>query len=186
MLDTFEKDITKNPMSMFISSSAAKDKSWIENYPSKSNAIILTLAKKEWFEEWENEPCTKRNVEYTELKNILGQRMLNEGLYKYYPKTKGKVTHYEIATPLTNNHYFGRIDGEGYGIKSNSFRYLETELLRPETSIKNLYLTGQDICMLGVCGALGGGILTAHSILGYGTMLDILTKKNLIKDLLKK
>ena len=33
--------------------------------------------------------------------------MLNEGLYKYYPKTKGYVSHYNIGTPLTNQFYLG-------------------------------------------------------------------------------
>ena len=28
-----------------------------------------------------------------------------------------------------------------------------------------------------------GGVLTAHSILGYGTLLDVLTDRNLINDL---
>ena len=29
-----------------------------------------------------------------------------------------------------------------------------------------------------------GGVITAHSILGYGTILDIITNKNLINDLI--
>ena len=57
--------------------------------------------------------------------------------------------------------------------------------MRPETPIKNLYLTGQDICTLGFTGALMGGILTAHSILGYGSLMDLLSGRNLITDLIK-
>jgi len=30
-----------------------------------------------------------------------------------------------------------------------------------------------------------GGVLTAHSILGYGTLLDLLTNRNLINDIIK-
>ena len=30
-----------------------------------------------------------------------------------------------------------------------------------------------------------GGILTAHSILGYGTLLDLLTNRNLLNDIIK-
>ena len=185
LLDDFEHDIAKNPMPLFIASSSAKDTSWNERYPNKSSVIILTMAKKEWFEQWENEDCMKRNPDYNDLKETMAQRMLSEGLYKFYPKTKGKVTHYEMDTPLTNQFYLGCLDGEGYGLNSNSNRYLDIELLRPQTSIKNLYLTGQDVCTLGFTGALMGGILTSHSILGYGSILDIITDRNLINDLIK-
>ena len=185
LLDEFEQDIEKNPMPLFISSSSAKDSSWNEQYPNKSSAIILTMGKKEWFKQWEDEECMKRNLDYKDLKETMAQRMLNEGLYKYYPKTKGKVTHYEMGTPLTNQFYLGCLDGEGYGLDSNASRYSEIDMLRPQTSIKNLYLTGQDVCTLGFTGALMGGILTSHSILGYGTIVDLVTGRNLIKDLIK-
>jgi len=185
LLDDFEQDIEKNPMPLFIASSSAKDSTWNERYPNKSSVIILTMAKKEWFEQWENEDCMKRNLDYKDIKETMAQRMLSEGLYKYYPKTKGKVTHYEMGTPLTNQFYLGCLDGEGYGLDSNASRYSNIDMLRPQTTIKNLYLTGQDICTLGFTGALMGGILTSHSILGYGTIFDLITNRNLINDLIK-
>lgn len=184
LLAEFEQNIEKNPMPLFIASSSAKDSSWNERFPNKSSVIILTMGKKEWFEQWTNEECMKRNLDYKDLKETMAQRMLTEGLYKYYPKTKGKVTHYEMGTPLTNQFYLGCLDGEGYGLDSNASRYSEIDMLRPKTEIKNLYLTGQDICTLGFTGALMGGILTSHSILGYGTILDLITNRNLIKDLI--
>jgi len=185
LLDEFEEDICDNPMPLFISSASAKDTSWNDRYPNKSSVIMLCMGKKEWFTQWESERCMHRNIEYKDLKDIMGKRMINEGLYKYYPKTKGKITHYEMGTPLTNQHYLGCLDGEGYGLESTSNRYSEVSYLRPQTPIHNLYLTGQDICTLGFAGALTGGLLTAHSILGYGTVLDIITNRNLITDLMK-
>ena len=181
LIKNYEDDMLNSPMPLFISSSSAKDSTWNERYPNKSSIIILTPAKKEYFERWESEECMKRNLDYKDLKEELGKRMLNE-LYKYYPKTKDKVTYYSIGTPLTNQHYFGVINGEGYGLKSTSERYSSFDL-KPETKIKNLYLTGQDICTLGFTGALMGGVLTAHSVLGYGTFFDIIYDRNLITDL---
>jgi all-trans-retinol 13,14-reductase len=185
LLANFEADIQNNPMPMFIASSSAKDSSWNERFPNKSSMILLTLAKKEWFEQWENETCMKRNLDYKDLKEHMAQRLINEGLYKFYPKTNGKITHYEVGTPLTNQFYLGCLDGEGYGLNSTDYRYSVAHELRPETPIKNLYLTGQDICTLGFTGALMGGILTAHAILGYGSLMDLLSGRNLIKDLIK-
>jgi all-trans-retinol 13,14-reductase len=185
LLEDFEEDILKNPMPLFIACTCAKDSDWGNRYPNKSSAIILTMGKKEWFEQWENETCMKRNLNYQDLKKDLSTRMLEEGLYKYYPKTRGNVEHIEIGTPLTNQFYLGAVSGEGYGLNSNAYRFSQALDLKPETDIKNLYLTGQDVCTLGFTGALMGGVLTAHSILGYGTFLDIITDRNLISDLIK-
>ena len=64
-------------------------------------------------------------------------------------------------------------------------RFKYDDLLKPKTSIENLYLTGQDITTLGFTGAMMAGILTASEILNYGTISDILSKRNLITDIEK-
>ena len=56
--------------------------------------------------------------------------------------------------------------------------------MKPKTNIKNLYLTGQDIVTTGFAGAMTAGILTASDILGYGTIPDIISGKNLIEDIM--
>tara|TARA_Y200000002_G_scaffold373249_1_gene372068 strand:- start:1256 stop:3019 length:1764 start_codon:yes stop_codon:yes gene_type:complete len=185
LLEEFEEDMLNNPMPLFIACTCAKDSTWSKRYPNKSSAIILTMASIKTFERWETETCTKRNMDYKDLKEALGKRMIEEGLYKYYPKTKGKILHSEVGTPLTNQFYLNAMYGEGYGLNSTPYRFSNGFDLKPKTNISNLYLTGQDICTLGFTGALMGGLLTAHSILGYGTLLDIITNRNLINDLIK-
>lgn len=54
---------------------------------------------------------------------------------------------------------------------------------RPESGLPGLYLTGQDVTTLGVTGALMSGILTAHSVLGYGSPIDVMSGRNLVEDL---
>jgi all-trans-retinol 13,14-reductase len=184
VLDDFENNPLVNPMPFFIGCSCAKDSSWNDRFPGKSNAIILTTAKKEWFDIWEDEKCMHRGQEYNDLKEKFAQRMLNEGLFKFYPQLKDKVEHYDVGTPLTNQFYLGAYEGEAYGLDSTPTRYSESSLLRPKTNIKNFYLTGQDICTLGFTGALMAGVLTAHSVLGYGTMLDLISNRNLISDVI--
>ncbi len=184
MLEDFENDPYTSPIPLFIACSCAKDDSWSERYPGKSNAIVLTIGKKEWFNQWENERCMHRGQDYNDIKESFAKRMLEEGLYNFYPKTKGKVTHYDVGTPLTNQFYLGAYNGEAYGLDSTPFRYSQATELKPKTRINGLYLTGQDICTLGFTGALMGGLLTAHSILGYGTMIDMISGRNLVNDLI--
>lgn len=45
-------------------------------------------------------------------------------------------------------------------------------------------MTGQDVATVGIVGALNGGILTAHALLGYGAWDLIVAKRNLIEDLM--
>ena len=65
----------------------------------------------------------------------------------------------------------------------NQYRLLEATELRPKTQINNLYLTGQDICTLGVTGAMMAGVLTANVVAGYDSLFDLILKNNIISDL---
>ena len=57
------------------------------------------------------------------------------------------------------------LKGAMYGLAATPARFQE-RWLRPQTSIRNLYLTGTDICTPGVAGALVGSWLTASAIMG--------------------
>jgi len=182
LIYNLENDPLTAPIPLFIGFPCAKDKSWNERYPNKSNAVILTFTNYKHFEEWENCKQGNRGEDYEEFKNQFADRILNEGLYKYYPQTKDCIDYINVGTPLTFNHYINSHKGEIYGL-NNSFDRLKDVSISPKTHIENLYLTGQDITTLGFTGGLMGGVLTSNSILGYGTTMDILTDRNLIKEL---
>lgn len=68
-------------------------------------------------------------------------------------------------------------------MSNSTVRFAADDWLRPKTEIEGLYVTGQDIVTMGVTGAIMGGVITAHSVLQYGTITDILSGRNLITDL---
>lgn len=181
----FLEDPLNKPMGLFMGFSCMKDPEWTKKYPNYSNAVILTQVKKEWFEEWKDKKCMKRGNEYNKFKNELGKKMLEQSLYKIYPELKKKVLHYNIATPLTTQHYLNTFDGESYGLNMNYYRLTKSFNLRPKTNIKGLYLTGQDICTMGVVGAMMGGVMTANVVAGYDNILDICIGNNIINKLTK-
>jgi hypothetical protein len=74
-----------------------------------------------------------------------------------------------LSTPLSTRHFMNYQDGEIYGVSAVPERF-HLRCLTPRTAIRNLYLTGQDVCMLGVAGALMGGVLTASAVLGRNLM----------------
>ena len=160
-----------------------KDTEWSDKYPGVSNAIILTTAKKEWFEAWENERCMKRGQDYEDFKKQIGERMLEEGLFRFYPELRDKVLEINMGTPLSTQFYLNAVDGESYGLDMNFYRLTKAFDLKPKTNIEGLYLTGQDICTLGVTGAMMGGVLTANVVAGYDNMIDIMLGNSIIRDL---
>ena len=183
MLKKYYDDPLNEPMPFFMGFPCMKDSTWNNRYPDKSNAVILTAAKYEWFEQWENYKWEKRGEDYKEFKKKFGDKLLKESLFKHYPQCKEHVNYVKVGSPLTFNHFIGSTRGEVYGLDCLPERFSRNDWLTPETHIKDLYMTGQDITTLGFSGALMSGVLTAHAILKYGTISDILLGRDLIKDL---
>jgi len=184
MLNDYYKDPLNAPMPMFIGFPCAKDSTWETRYPGKSTAVILTMSKFDEFKKWENTKLKKRGEEYKNIKDQYAKRIIEEGLYYYYPQTKGTVDYVDVASPLTFNYYINSLQGEAYGLDNKPERFSLDDWLRPNTHIKNLYLTGQDITTLGLTGAMMAGVITAHSVLGYGGIDDLITGRNLIEDIM--
>ena len=177
-------DITPSE-SFFIASGAAKDRDWSQRHPNKATVEVLTMANYDWFQEWSSEKCMNRSDEYVELKNKFRDKMLAEGFLKLYPNLHNRIKYMEVGTSVTLEHYLGTQKGEAYGLDPTPERFTLYPELRPRTKVKGLYLSGQDICTLGFTGSMMGGVLAAHSVLGYGTVMDMVTGRNLIDDLLK-
>ncbi len=135
-------------------SSALKNKATLE---------IITGARFSDIEKWAGTDWKRRGSDYEAFKKEISERLL-EVLYEYVPQLKGKVTYHELSTPLSTKHFTGYQKGEMYGLSHSPERF-KNKLLRPETPIKNLYLTGQDIITCGIGGGVMAGALTASSAL---------------------
>jgi len=106
----------------------------------------------------------KRGDDYEAFKEVIAQRLLKE-LYKQLPQVEGKISYYELSTPLTTQHFVNYEEGEIYGLDHRPSRFRQP-FLKPRTAIKNFCLTGQDNATAGIGGALFSGVLTAAAITG--------------------
>jgi hypothetical protein len=168
-----EKEGGEEDMLLFVGFPSVKDPNYAVAHPGKSACEMITTCHPEWFSQFETaakQQSGKRdNAAYDALKKDLERKMLN-GLYRNYPKTRGTVEYVNIATPLTNKYYLGRADS--YGLEHTMAHYGGSlDNMRPKTDIPGLFCTGQDIGTVGIVGALNGGILTAHTILGVSSLL---------------
>ena len=171
-VERYIKDINKDFPVVYISFPAAKDPDWSNRYPGKSTVDIITLVPYEVFAKWEGKRWKKRGADYEQLKEKIALRLL-DALYAKEPQLRGKVAYYELSSALTTKHFCNYEKGELYGL-DHSIERFEQKFLRPQTPIKNFYLTGQDIATAGVGGAAFSGILTA----------SVVTKKNLMKEII--
>ena len=153
-------------------------------HTGKSTCVIITEAKPEWFAGHEHERKGRRSEPYPTRKNRLGEAML-ETMHRHFPRTRGKVEYKVAASPLTNVHYLGR--AASYGLTHGPARFSSAfaELVRPRTDVAGLYIAGQDVCTNGFVGALFGGVLTTHAVLGYDAVDVMVMNRNVITDLLE-
>jgi all-trans-retinol 13,14-reductase len=153
---------------VYISFPSAKDPLFALQHPGRATLEVVTLAPYEWFSRWEGSKWKRRGKDYDAFKNDLARRMRQE-LERAVPQVAGKIDHCELSTPLTTRHFMNYERGEAYGLAATPQRF-QARSLTPHTSVRNLYLTGQDVTSLGVTGALFGGVVAASAIVGRNLM----------------
>jgi all-trans-retinol 13,14-reductase len=102
--------------------------------------------------------------DYATFKGRLAERLL-EALYRAVPAVRGAMEVHELSTPITTRNFVGHPHGELYGLAHTPQRFRERSL-KPRTAVRGLYLTGQDISVCGLAGALAGAYVTASAIVG--------------------
>ena len=157
---------------VFMTFPSAKDPSWDENFPGKSVVEIHAYTTYEHFEQWAGTSWRKRGNSYEKLKQDIKERLL-EHLYAHVPGARGAVDVVEISTPLSYETFLKRERGGFMGIAPSPKRYRQ-RWLRAPTPIAGLYLTGQDIALDSLTGAMMGGIITASSVLQRDLMTELL------------
>ena len=99
-------------------------------------------------------------------------------LERHFPGFGGMVDYAELSTPVTMERFTSRPKGEPYGIPGTPARF-DLKSLKPKTSVKNLFLSGSDVCSLGIVGALNGGAAAAASVMGPMGFMRIMIGANI-------
>jgi all-trans-retinol 13,14-reductase len=156
---------------LFISFPSAKDPEFAQQHPGRATLEVVTMAPYDWFTHWEDTRWKHRAEDYDAFKQQLAAR-LQAALERHVPQVRGKIDYAELSTPLSTRHFMNYQHGEAYGLRATPARF-RLRCLAPQTPIRNMYLTGQDVVSLGVTGALMGGVITASAVLGRNLVSKI-------------
>ena len=167
----FQHDPSAPFPALYISFPSAKDPEFERRHPGRATLEGVVFVPYQWFARWEDSRWKHRAAEYDEFKQAFAHRIQSE-VERNVPAVAGKIDCAELSTPLTTRHFMAYQQGEAYGLAATPERF-RLRCLTPHTSIRNLYLTGQDVVSLGVAGALFGGVVTASAILGRNLMSTV-------------
>lgn len=173
-VDAFLKDKNAPFPVVYISFPSAKDPDYLDRHPGTSTIEIVAPAPYEWFAQWHDTIWGKRGEDYEAFKAELGDRLMAH-LYEKVPQARDKVDYFEVSTPLSTDWFGGYHHGELYGLAHTPER-MQQKWLRPQTEIKGLWLTGQDILTCGVTGAMMAGMLTTMSMVGARKMAPLMKR----------
>ena len=147
----------------YVSFPSAKDPDFARRCPGRTTIEVATLLPWERFAAWQGSRWHKRGDAYESAKQQLTEKLLDV-LYAQVPQIRGRVEIAELSTPLSTQHFAAHPRGEIYGLAHTPARF-RSPILRPQTPVRGLYLTGADVATAGVGGALLGGALTVSAIL---------------------
>ena len=156
---------------VYVSFPSAKDPSFRERHPGHATVDVVAAARYDWFAPWEDGPWRRRGDDYEALKASLAERMLDVAFSKV-PQLRGRVAFQEMSTPVTTRHFSAHPRGEMCGLDHTPERFERAP--GPRTHVRGLYLSGQDVALVGVAGAFTGGALAAAAIEGPGVLRDVL------------
>ncbi len=160
----FEADPSAPLPVVYASFPSAKDPDFERRHPGRSTIDVITLARHEWFSEWDGTRWQRRGEDYEEVKAELRERLL-DAVEPWVPALRDHLDVAELSTPLTTAHFAGFARGELYGIGHTPDRFART-WLRPRTPVDNLWLTGADVFSAGVVAAMFSGAMTAAAMSG--------------------
>ena len=161
--ESYEEIGVKAPF-LFISNESAKDPDYAKRHPGKSTLEVFAPAPAKWFAKWQDSATHKHGSEYEKLKERIGQDLL-QILILHFPQIKGHVAFTEVGTPLTVDHYLTRSgEGETYNLDHTTSRFDSLNVqraLHPKTTVKGLFLCGQDALCVSVVGSTMSGLMVS-------------------------
>ena len=123
----------------------------------------------EWVRPWEETKTGRRGEAYEQWKRQMTGQAL-DFMERLYPGFRDQIEFVTASSPLTIRDYYGNKEGSNYGFLRDSHNIMLSQL-SVFTKVKNLFLTGQNVNIHGMCGVALTAIQTAEALVGQNTIV---------------
>ena len=137
--------------------------------------VIIGEMDYEWVKPWEASQVGHRGASYEQWKLQMTEQVL-DFMEKIYPDIREKTEFVMASSPLTIRDYYGNKEGSNYGFLRDSHNIMLSQL-SVFTKVKNLYLTGQNVNIHGMCGVALTAIQTVEALVGTNTVVRKINKR---------
>ncbi len=152
----------EQPPAVVLSVSTLKDPS--KMHQGHHTCEAFTFVDYDAFTKWADQQSGERGADYQSLKADLAERIFR-GLEKRVPGIRERVVFWDLATPLTNQHYVNATRGALYGTAKTP-NQVGPGAFPVKTAIPGLFMVGASTFSFGVAGATMTGLAAAGKILG--------------------
>jgi all-trans-retinol 13,14-reductase len=147
---------------MFVSFPSLKDPAHEPGPSHKHTGEMLVWADWSVVADFAAGGAKERPDEWAALKHSIEARIM-AFFEEKFPALAPLVVYQELGTPLATAAFTRHEKGGFYGVETTPRRLL-SDSLNARTPVPGLYLTGQDVMIPGIAGALTGGMLGAGAI----------------------
>ena len=149
------------PPGMFLTVTTLKDPSKMHHGHHTCEAFVFVGY--EAFQKWAHERSGEHAADYEALKEDVAWRLF-QSLEQRVPGISQHVVFWNLATPLTNEHYINATQGNLYGIEK-SRRQVGPWAFPVQSDIEGLLMCGASTESHGIAGVTGSGLTAARAIL---------------------
>jgi all-trans-retinol 13,14-reductase len=131
--------------------------------------VVIVPMSFEWVRPWENTKTGHRDEAYENWKHAMINRVLDR-MEMLYPDFRNGIEFVFASSPLTIRDYYGNKEGSNYGFQKDSHNLMLSQM-SVATKVKNLFLTGQNVNIHGLCGVTLTAIETAEALVGKNVIV---------------
>ena len=143
--------------------------------PYAETMVIIGEMEYEWVKSWENTKIGHRGASYEQWKRKMTEQVL-DFMERLYPDFREKIDFVMASSPLTIRDYYGNKEGSNYGFLRDCHNIMLSQL-SVFTKVKNLYLTGQNVNIHGMCGVALTAIQTVEALVGSNAVVRKINKR---------
>ena len=141
-----------------------------EQGPFASRLLIHCPMEFDEVRQWQDTSTGRRGQDYLDWKQDCGAKLI-DALETIYPDIRKCIHKVYTSSPLTIRDYYNVKEGSMFGYTHDSEDILYSQI-PVRTKLSNLYLTGQNVMLHGICGVPLTAIKTVDAILGEDYIIN--------------